>query len=73
MSKQARRPWKCRAMENEENPNNGFSVVSHSPWKSLDDFHIPTAATAATHRPKTAERRRPVSAKLFPFSGSSLD
>ena len=39
-------PWKCRAVENEKNQN-PVSLVSPRPWKSLRDFHIPTAPAIA--------------------------
>ncbi len=38
-------PWKCRAMDAEENLTQVFLRV-HSPWKSLRDSHIPTAPAA---------------------------
>ena len=41
-------PWKCRAVENEENQNQ-VSLVSHRPWKSLRDFHIPTAPMTSSY------------------------
>jgi hypothetical protein len=40
------RPWKCRAVDAEENQQQVF-LRGHSPWKSLRDSHIPTAATSS--------------------------
>jgi hypothetical protein len=40
----AKRPWKWRAVDAEENQRQ-VSLSAHRPWKSLRDFHIPTAAT----------------------------
>ena len=41
-----RAPWKCRAVENEENQTQ-VSLVSPCLWKSLRDSHIPTAPATA--------------------------
>lgn len=38
------RPWKCRVVDAEDNQLQVF-LRAHSPWKSLRDSHIPTAAT----------------------------
>ena len=70
--KSGERPWKCRAVENEENQTQ-VSLVSPCLWKSLRDSHIPTAPATAVFLTgisirKTQERspahRKP---ELYPF------
>ena len=39
-------PWKCRIVDAQENQQQVF-LRAHSPWKSLRDSHIPTAATSS--------------------------
>lgn len=52
-------------MENEENPNCGFPNVSHSPWKSLCDSHIPTAATTTAWKSGNPKAGFPLSHRGF--------
>ena len=40
--------WKWRAVDAEENQQQ-VSLSAHRPWKSLRDFHIPTAPTMESH------------------------
>jgi hypothetical protein len=68
-------PWKCRAVGNEENQNQ-VSLLSHRPWKSLRDSHIPTAPMMVpcenrTEKPK--ERSPAYYQPQFIPSGPSFD
>ena len=44
------------------------SLISHSPWKSLRDSHIPTAPTIGSHISQfknQTQERRPLAADRF--------
>jgi len=55
----------------------GFPFVSHSPWKSLRDSHIPTAPAIAVFlagkTTRKTQERSPAERQNFTPSGSSLD
>ena len=77
MHNTGRAPWKCRAVENEENQNE-VSLRFPRPWKSLRDSHIPTAPATAIFLTgisirKTQERSPAERAPELHPSGSSLD
>jgi hypothetical protein len=75
--KSGERPWKCRAVENEENQTQ-VSLVSPCLWKSLRDSHIPTAPATAVFQPEYQSEKPKKGAQHtaslnFTPSGSSLD
>jgi hypothetical protein len=51
-------------MGNEENQEQ-FSIVCHSPWKSLRDFHIPTASAATAGKTGNPKPGFPLSRRGF--------
>ena len=70
-------PWKCRAVENEENQTQ-VSLISPSPWKSLLRFpHFHRAAYGPLSSPKRTRKNTERSPTLrlpdFIPSGSFLD
>ena len=58
--------WKWRAVDAEENQQQ-VSLSAHRPWKSLRDYHIPTASTTHSNQIRKEARRRIAS---LPPSGS---
>src|SRR5260370_7526999 len=58
-------PWKTRKTKNR------FSIVSHRPWKSLRDSHIPTAAATTARKSGNPKPGFPLSLRgLFSHSKS---